>query len=68
MVTMPWSLLLERVWNAIGYIEWYDRFANSPVLYGLLGTVTDLPGAIINAAIAYWIGKAIEGGARGRAA
>ena len=42
LVTLPWSLMLVPIWNALGYIEWYGRFANSPGLYGLLGTVAIL--------------------------
>jgi hypothetical protein len=68
LVTLPWSLILVPVWNALGYVEWYNKFANSPGLYGLLGTMALLPGAIVNAAIAYWIGRAIEGRVGRRAA
>jgi hypothetical protein len=60
MVTLPWSLILLPMWQALGYIDWYGRFASSPALYGLLASVTMLPGAILNAGIAYWIGQVID--------
>src|SRR5579859_6492332 len=55
LVTLPWSLILTPVWNALGYVDWYGKYSNSPVVYGLLGTLAILPGAAINATIAYWL-------------
>lgn len=59
LVALPWSLLLTPVGNAVGYIDWYNRFAGMPLVYGLLATVTVLPGVLLNTAIAYWIGRSI---------
>jgi hypothetical protein len=61
-VTLPWSLMLAPVWSKLGYVDWYNQFASSSALYGLLAMVTTLPGAIANGCIAYWMGKAIERG------
>jgi hypothetical protein len=43
VVALPWSLMLSPLWNAVGYVEWYGRFAGTPLVYGLLATVTVLP-------------------------
>ncbi len=58
-VTLPWSIALVRFWDAVGFIKWYGQFAGRPALYGFFGLLAILPGAILNAAIVYYIGKAI---------
>jgi len=60
LVTAPWSLLLTPLWVASGYIDWYNRFASTPAVLGLCGTLTLLPGAICNAGLAYWVGKLFD--------
>ncbi len=59
LVALPWSMMLSPVWNAVGYIDWYSRFASTPLVYGLLATVTVLPGVLLNAALAYSFGWVI---------
>ena len=59
LVALPWSLMLTPVWSAVGYVDWYNRFAGTPLVYGLLASLTVLPGVLLNAGIAYWIGRAI---------
>ena len=59
VIALPWSMMLTPLWNALGYIDWYNRFAGTPLLYGLLATVTVLPGVLMNAAIAGAIGWGI---------
>ena len=59
-VTLPWSLMFARVWDSVGFINWYNQFASTPALYGFFASLTDLPGFIINAAILYYIGRAID--------
>lgn len=59
VVGLPWSLMLSPVWSAVGYVNWYGRFAGTPLVYGLLATVTVLPGVLLNAGLAYWIGRVI---------
>ena len=48
---------LSPVWNAVGYVDWTNRFAGTPLVYGLLATVPVLPGVLLNAGIAYSIGR-----------
>lgn len=60
VVTLPWSVMLRPLWDAAGFIKWYGRFAGTPAVYGLFASMTVLPGAIINAAILYHIGRAVE--------
>ncbi len=59
LVALPWSLMLTQVGSAVGYVNWYNRFAGTPLVYGLLASVTVLPGVVLNAVILYWIGRAI---------
>ena len=59
VIALPWSMMLSPLWNATGYIDWYNRFAGTPLLYGLLASVTVLPGVLLNAVIAYAIGWGI---------
>ena len=58
-VALPWSMLLSPVWNAVGYVDWYNGFAGTPLLYGLLATGTVLPGVLMNTALAYSLGWVI---------
>jgi len=66
VVGLPWSLLLTPVASAVGYVGWYSRFAGTPLVYGLLASGTVLPGVLLNAGIAYWVGRVI-GRTAGRA-
>jgi len=59
LVALPWSLMLTPVGSTVGYVDWYNRFAGTPLVYGLLASLTVLPGVLLNAGIAYWIGRAI---------
>ncbi|HET7214892.1 MAG TPA: hypothetical protein VFL79_14970 [Terriglobia bacterium] len=59
-VTLPWSVLAGRFWEWVGFVQWYSRFASTPALYGAFASLTILPGAIINAAILYHIGRALD--------
>lgn len=59
-VTLPWSIMLGSFWESVGFIKWYSQFASTPVLYGFFASLTDLPGFIINAAILYCLGRAID--------
>jgi hypothetical protein len=52
VVGLPWSLMLSPVWSAVGYVNWYSRFAGTPLVYGLLATGPVLPGVVLNAGIA----------------
>jgi hypothetical protein len=63
-VTLPWSIILARFWNWVGFVKWYGRFAGTPAVYGLFASLTILPGAIINAAILYYLGRLIDHVAR----
>ena len=60
LVTLPWSIMFGPFWDLVGFVKWYDRFAGTPALYGFLASLTILPGAIINAVILYYIGRAID--------
>jgi ABC-type glycerol-3-phosphate transport system permease component len=60
LVTLPWSMMTIPIARSVGYIAWYDQFASTPALYGLLGGLVLLPGALINALILYGIGRAIK--------
>jgi len=67
LIALPWSLMLTPIWSALGYVDWYNRFAGTPLIYGLLASLTVLPGVLLNTAIAYWIGRSIgraSGGAQ----
>jgi hypothetical protein len=59
-VTLPWSIMFGRFWVSVGFIKWYSQFASTPALYGFFASLTDLPGAIINAVILYYIGRAFD--------
>jgi len=59
-VTLPWSLMFERFWDSVGYVNWYNQFGGTPTLYGFFASLTVLPGWIINAAILYYIGVLID--------
>jgi hypothetical protein len=59
-VTLPWSIMLGHFWDGVGFNKWYSQFAGSPALYGFFASLTVLPGAIINAAILYGLGIAID--------
>jgi hypothetical protein len=59
LVALPWSMMFSPLWNAIGYIDWYNRFAGMPLVYGLLATGTVLPGVVLNTLIAYSLGWVI---------
>jgi hypothetical protein len=59
-VTLPWSILFGPLWDWVGFVKWYGQFASTPALYGFFASLTILPGAIINAAILYYIGRAID--------
>ena len=59
LLGLPWSLMLTPVWSAVGYVDWYNRFAGTPLVYGLLASLTVLPGVALNAGLAYWIGRVI---------
>jgi hypothetical protein len=63
-VTLPWSVVFGPFWDLTGFVKWYDRFASTPALYGFFASLTILPGAIINAVILYYIGRAIDRFAR----
>ena len=64
LVTLPWSMALVPLWEWVGFIKWYDRFAGTPALYGFFGMLAILPGALINAVIVYHLGKALDRGGR----
>lgn len=59
-ITLPWSIIFGRFWDSVGFVNWYNRFAGSPALYGFFASLTVLPGWIINAAILYYIGGLID--------
>ena len=59
-VTLPWSVMMGPFWDLVGFVKWYERFASTPALYGFFASLTTLPGAIINAVILYYIGRAID--------
>jgi hypothetical protein len=61
LVTLPWSFPWIFLINKTGYVAWYSQFASQHVLYGTLATLVDLPPALLNAAILYFIGKKTEG-------
>ena len=67
VVGLPWSLMLTPVWSAVGYVDWTNRFAGTPLVYGLLASVPVLPGVVLNAGIVYWIGRALGRAAGPRA-
>ena len=56
IVTFPWSMIIHPIFDSIGYITWYDQFADNPVVYGLLALFPLLLAALINATILYFIG------------
>ncbi|HET9177058.1 MAG TPA: hypothetical protein VFQ24_01735 [Terriglobia bacterium] len=59
-ITLPWSIIFGRFWDSVGFVNWYNRFAGSPALYGFFASLTVLPGLIINAAILYYLGSIID--------
>lgn len=61
ILTMPWSLAWIPLVNKTGYVIWYSQFASQHVLYGTLATLVDLPPALLNAMVLYFIGKKSEG-------
>jgi hypothetical protein len=63
-VTLPWSIILAPFWVLTGFVDWYGRFASTPAVYGFFASLTVLPGAIINAAILYYIGRLVDHVAR----
>jgi hypothetical protein len=63
-VTLPWSIILAPFWDWAGFVDWYGRFARTPAVYGFFASLTILPGAIINAAILYNIGRLVDHVAR----
>ena len=63
-VTLPWSIILAPFWDWAGFVDWYGRFARTPAVYGFFASLTVLPGAIINAAILYYIGRLVDHVAR----
>lgn len=61
LVTLPWSPVTTSFSSSLGYLDWTGKFARSSIIYVPLASLTMLPGALINAAIAYWIGKMVDG-------
>jgi len=60
LITVPWSAFAISFARDLGFIAWYDQFASTPLLYGLLGMTVLLPGALLNALILYGIGRGLE--------
>lgn len=60
LVTLPWSLLWSRALEALGLMAWYDRFAGSPALYGLLASLTLFPAALPYAFALYFLGSRLK--------
>lgn len=65
LVALPWTIVLIRFWNAHGIGNAYDRYINSPFLYGGVMWSALLPGALLNAVILYLLGKLFERSSRG---
>ena len=60
LITLPWSMAAIPIARSLGFIAWYDQFAGTPWLYGLLGVLVMLPGALLNALILYGLGRGLE--------
>jgi hypothetical protein len=59
IVALPWTFVILPIANSWGIQDWYLRHSGSPVLYAAVMTLILLPGALLNAIIAYLIGKAL---------
>lgn len=56
-----WSLELTPILDSIGYISWYDGLlSHSRFLYGFFATLPSTLAALLNGAILYCIGMALE--------
>lgn len=57
VLTMPWSLVFIPLVNKTGYVAWYSQYSSQHLLYGFLATLANLPAALLNASILYFIGR-----------
>lgn len=60
MVTLPWSMLTFPIVDALGYVTWYEKFAGTPVVYGIFAMLAFVPSALVNATIIYYIGTIFD--------
>lgn len=60
IAALPWSLWLISISHRMGILALYDRLAKSPILYGGLMTLVQLPAALLNALILYAICRFLD--------
>ena len=66
LLTLPWSMVMILILDGLGYITWYDHFADNPVAYGLLALLPLLLAALVNATIIYFIGRLFSNTAKSK--
>jgi hypothetical protein len=60
IAALPWTFVLVPLLNSMGISNLYGRLGGSPVLYGTLMWTALLPGAMMNGALLYLLGRAID--------
>ena len=56
----PWNYLLVPLGRRLGLPTWYEHLAGAYIVNNMRIFLLYLPGAFLNAAIVYWIGKIID--------
>ena len=60
LVALPWTFFIIPLADSLGIQDWYGRHVGSPILYGTVMTLILLPGAFLNAIIAYLFGRFLD--------